>query len=441
MNDYRIGAGAGFAGDRLEPAQVLLEHAEIDALVFECLAERTIGLAHQSQAIGDGTGYDPRLLQRLEAALPLARRHGTAIITNAGAANPLGAARAARALADQLGVTNLPVAAVTGDDVLSVLDPDAPLFDTDETVRDLGDRIVSANAYLGAEGVEGALSQGAQVVITGRIADAALFSGAISFGLGWDLHDERHAADATLVGHLLECAGQLSGGYFADGSRKRVPGLATLGFPYAEVGSDGYAVYAKVEGTGGMLTRETVLEQLLYEIDDATAYRTPDVTLDMSRVSIERVGIDRVRVGGAIPHGRPEKLKVSVGVRDGFLAVAEVSYAGAGCVARAALAEQIIRERWSEVHGFGTVLTCDLIGVNSTRPWRVEVREPAEVRLRFAVRTFERPVAQTLLHEVEALYTNGPAGGGGVTTSLRETVGIVSTFIDRGAVAQKVTML
>ena len=441
MTEYRIGAGTGFAGDRMDPAVVLAEHGELDALVFECLAERTIGLA-QTAMVSGGIGYDGRILDRLARVLPHTSARGTVITTNAGAADPIGAARAIASLAADLGLGHTRVAAVTGDDVLGRLDPSSPVLGTSYTIGDLGDRIVSANAYVGASGVRSALEQDSQIVVTGRAGDAALFAGPIAQHFGWSQGDLAKMADATIIGHLLECAGQLTGGYFADGGRKDVPDLAHLGFPLAEVAADGSAVYTKVDGTGGLIDRRTVLEQLLYEIDDATAYLTPDVALDMSRVDIEEVGANRVRVAGAIANGRPERLKVSVGVRDGRLATGEIVYSGARAMDRARLAERIVRERWEDVHGRSADdLRCDFVGLNATRAWWDGAGDPAEVRVRFTNRSFEAADGRVLCDEVDALYTNGPAGGGGVVTSVKETVGIVSTMIDREAVEQKVTVV
>jgi hypothetical protein len=442
MTAFRIGAGSGFSGDRYEPARILIEGGELDALVFECLAERTIGLAQQAMTQGTSTGFDPRILERLRDVLPAAAARRTKIISNAGAANPLGAARAAHDLADELGLGGLTVAAVTGDDVKSLLSPQARVLGTEETIGDLGDRVVSANAYLGTEGLTSALDEGADIVLTGRVGDAALFAAPLIRHFGWGTATMDRLADATLVGHLLECAGQLTGGYFADGGRKTVPGLATLGFPWAEVSADGSAVYGKVEGTGGMITSATVLEQLLYEIDDARSYLTPDVALDMSNVRISDRGNDRVHVHGAVARGRPEQLKVSVGVRDGYLAAGEIVYGGHRALERARLAEQIVRERWSEAHKRDAIaLRCDYLGVNATRPWWDGWTEPGEVRMRFTIRSFERADGVLLLNDVESLYTNGPAGGGGVTTSIQETIGIVSTMIDRDAVGQRVEVI
>ncbi|MCW2544284.1 MAG: transporter substrate-binding protein [Frankiales bacterium] len=434
----RLGAGAGFAGDRLDPAVDLAERGQLDALVFECLAERTIALAQSAVLEGRGPGFDPLLQERLEAVLPATLRSGAVVVTNAGAARP----RAAGDMVASLGVPGVVVAVADGDDVLDRLKlaDSVVLGGRDgETLEDHRDRIVSANAYLGCEAIVAALDAGANVVITGRTSDAALFLGPLVHWYGWSSLDE--LAAGTLVGHLLECAGQLTGGYFADGVRKQIPGLARLGFPYADVAADGSARLAKLEGPGGRLDRLTVLEQLLYEVSDPTAYVTPDVVVDFSHVEISSPMPDVVDVGGARGSAAPEQLKVSVGVTDGFRSTAEISYAGSDCLARAVLAADVVAERWRDVHGQGHVeLSRQLIGINACTPWADVEDEPAEVRLRLVARTLDERAAVLLGREVESLYTNGPAGGGGVTTTVTSTLGLLSTLIPSAEVIPTMTV-
>lgn len=440
---FRIGAGCGFAGDRYEPAEILAREADVEALVFECLAERTIALAQDDLHSSRTEGYDRRILRRLQRTFPPLAARGGVALTNAGAANPVAAAHAVKGLLAELGHPRSAVAAVHNDNVLDTLDlASSRIMGTDDTLVDIKDRIVSANAYLGIDGILTALDEEPAVVITGRVGDASLFLAPIAHHFSWQRDDLTRMAEGTLVGHLLECAGQLTGGYFSNGTDKPVQGLGTLGFPHADVTESGEAVYAKPDRTGGILNRRTVLEQLLYEIEDPRAYLTPDVTLDLSEVDITDLGNDRVKVHGAKAAGVPDHLKVSVGVRDGYLAAAEISYAGRNSLECAELARQIIAERWEQIHGHDPAgLRCDYIGYNATRPWWEPGREPSEVRARFTVRTFDREQARTLAEEVEALYTNGPAGGGGATSSIKETIGIVSTLIPRESVTPKVEIL
>lgn len=435
---FRVGVGAGFAGDRYEPARLLARFGALDALVFECLAERTIGLAH-ARLRRSGSGFDERIVRRLRETLPLL--NGSAVVTtNAGAADPVGAANAVRdaCKADR----PIRVAAITGDSVLERLDRRSTrIWGSELSLADLGDRVLSANAYLGAGPITDALLNGANVVLTGRCGDAALFSAPLVARFGWPTDDLRLQAAGTLVGHLLECGGQLTGGYFSDPGFKDISQAWNIGFPYADVGANGDAIYSKLPGTGGNLERATVLEQLLYEIDDASAYLTPDVTLDLTEVNIEELADGRVTVTGALGSAAPETLKASVAVDDGFAGVAEISYAGPGCMDRARLAADIIKTRWQEVHRLEGAPAVSFVGVGSTRPWATPGEPSHEVRLRFSVRSLDEIAARTLCDEVEALYTNGPASGGGVTGSVTPAVGVVSIDVPRDVVEPKVTFV
>ena len=239
---YRVGAGSGFAGDRYDPAEVLATHGDLDALVFECLAERTIAVAQENLRAGISQGFDDRILNRLAGTLPKMAARGGIIVTNAGAANPRAAAIAIKDAQKNWHDQNSRIASVSGDDVLAKLNrKNINVLGTELTLADYGDRIVSANAYIGADGIVSALESGADVVVAGRCADAALFVAPMVHHFGWHMADLDVLAKATLVGHLLECAGQLTGGYFADGIEKLVPDLWNLGFPFADVGADGEA--------------------------------------------------------------------------------------------------------------------------------------------------------------------------------------------------------
>jgi len=302
MKQIRIGAGAGYSGDRIEPALELAEQGDIDYLIFECLAERTIALAQQARMNDPASGYDPLLEQRMLAVLRTCSDKGIKIVTNMGAANPLAAAAKIKQVAQTLGLTKLKIAAVTGDDVLDQLRSGDYLDDTGAPVTALGDRLLSANAYLGAQPLVEALAQGADVIVTGRVADPALVLAPLIHEFGWAEDDWERLGQGTLAGHLLECAGQVSGGYFADPGYKDVANLARLGFPIGVVSEDGSLEITKVPGSGGAVTTATCTEQLLYEIHNPAAYLTPDVVADFSGVTMTQVGTDRVAVSGATGH-------------------------------------------------------------------------------------------------------------------------------------------
>lgn len=437
----RIGCGAGYSGDRIEPAVELVERGDLDVIVFECLAERTIALAQQAKARDPNAGFDPLLEERMEAILPEARRRGVRIVTNMGAANPAAAADCVRAVAARLGVGGFTIAVVLGDDVRDLAGSDGfdRLADADEPIA--LDRIVSANAYLGAEPIAEALRQGADIVITGRVADPSLFLAPIAVHHGWPLDDWRLAGRGTLVGHLLECAGQITGGYFADPGVKDVAGLARLGFPLAEVDADGSAIITKPARSGGQVTVATCVEQLLYEIHDPAAYVTPDVIADFSRVRFIDLGHDRVRVEGGDGRPRPGTLKVSVGRFDGWIGEGQISYAGAGAVARGRLAGAIVAERLRLTGVIPLELRTDLIGVDALHGAASPAVEPYEVRLRVAARTTSEAEARQVAREVEALFTNGPAGGGGAFTSVRQVLAVGTALVARDRVSHRVEYL
>ena len=440
MRTIRIGSGAGYSGDRIEPAVELAEKGDIQYLVFECLGERTVVLAQRARLKNPDDGFDPLLEARMRAVLPACARNGIKIVTNMGAANPWAAARKTAQIAASLGLSRLKIAAVIGDDVLEACKRhDLPLIEIDGTLKTLGNRIVSANAYLGAEPMAAALKAGADIVITGRASDPALFLAPMCDAFGWSMDDWNLLGRGTVAGHLLECAGQITGGYFADPGFKDVAGLARLGFPIGEVSEDGGLVITKVVGSGGEVSARTCKEQLLYEVHDPARYMQPDVVADFSQVSIEEIGPDRVRVSGGRGTQRPDTLKISVGYVDGYIGEGQMSYAGPGAEARARLALEIVRERLKLTKVEASEWRFDLIGIDSLHGARhSQGSAPYEVRVRVAGRTDTLSEAMRIGDEVETLYTNGPAGGGGAFKSARDIVAVASVLLPRDLVAPQV---
>jgi hypothetical protein len=426
----RIGCGAGFSGDRLEPALVLAEHGKLDYLGLECLGERTVALAQLRKLRDPDAGYDPLLERRMDGLLPLIVQNKIRVVTNMGAANPAMAAKRVAEIAKRKGL-RIKVAAIVGDDLIDTIDRNLPTMESGTPLRDAGE-LISANAYIGIDSIIPALESGADVIITGRAADPSLFLAPLVHRFGWERDDVDRLARGTVVGHLLECGGQLTGGYFADPGKKDVPGMARLGFPFADVDADGNARFSKVEGTGGIITRATATEQLLYEVTDPHGYLTPDVTADFSTATLEDLGNDTIAVSGARGRPRPQKLKVSIGYRAGFLGEGEIGYAGRNCVERARLGGDIVRERLANRL---QEIRVDIIGLTSLHKSALsDDAQPYEVRLRIAGRSLDEKTAQLVGEEVEALFTNGPAGGGGVRKSTVEQIGIVSCLVPRGDV-------
>ena len=439
----RIGAGAGFAGDRWEPAVELVEHGAIDVIAFECLAERTIARETLALHRGAGPGYSPKLEARLRAVLPACAARGVRVVTNMGAAAPVAAARVTCDIAAELGLADLTCAVLLGDDVRDAVAarPGLSLLETGEPLESILPRMASANAYLGADAVATALASGALVVMTGRVADPSLFVGPLLHAFGWSYDDYGKLAQATAAGHLLECAGQVTGGYFADPGLKDVPALARLGFPFADVSAAGAVTIGKVAAAGGRVDVATCSEQLLYEIEDPGAYITPDCVLDLRQITLTEVAKDRVEVAGARAAPRTPTYKVSVGYFDGYLGEGQLSYGGPNAVARARLAGEVVRERLA-LRGFRfDELRCDLIGLDSLHGPAEGRPEPYEVRLRVAGRTQSRAAADAVGWEVAALYTNGPAGGAGDAANVREILAVQSVLLPRELVPIRVELI
>lgn len=435
-----IGCGAGFSGDRWDGAvpvvATLSGSGEPAVLIFETLAERTLALAQLKRRQDPDSGWEPSLERFLEPVLGDCVEAGIPIVSNFGAANPVGAARAIHALAGRLGLRALRVAVVEGDDLRVSLAPDQMAELLPDSLQDTA--LVSANAYLGAQEIAQALRAGADVVVTGRVADPALALGPLLAHFDWDLEDWDRLACGTMAGHLLECGAQVTGGYFADPGVKDVPGLAQVGYPIVEVSQDGTFIVTKAQATGGRVDRQTVTEQLLYELHDPSQYLTPDVVADISDVELEQVGPDRVRVCGVKGHPRPSTLKATLCYEGGWLAEGEISYAGPQATARAQLAASVVRDRLNQLGHGGLKLRADLIGVTSVladddgRWWHDHVAPSSDdVRLRLAAACVSKAQAEAVVREVLALYTCGPAGGGGVRTHITPRLASDSCHVPR----------
>ena len=446
MKTVRIAAGAGYAGDRVEPALDIIKRGNADYIVFECLAERTIALAQKEKLENPSAGYNHLLDYRMKQVVPLLREHPIKIVTNMGAANPKAAAARISEIASEHGMGHLRIAAVEGDDVLYMLPnfPDLVIMETSEPLSCIMERVVSANAYMGALGITQALEQGADIVVTGRAADPSLVTGPLMYEYGRQFDDNDFLGKTIVAGHLLECGGQLTGGYYADPGKKDVPELWNLGFPILTFHEDGSLLIEKLPDTGGLLNTHTVKEQLLYELQNPSCYLTPDVIADFSNLRVEQVN-DKVLVTGATGRQRTGALKVSIGYTYGWIGTGEISYGGQNCVARAKLAEDIIRKRL-ELYPFKLYETrYDLLGINSLYNGAVIAQDGyseatySEVRLRAVGRAETKAQADIVGLEVESLYTNGPAGGGGARSSLSKVVSVASILIPEDSVSPMIS--
>ncbi len=433
-NMIRIGVGASFADDRIAPAVDLAARGDIDYLVFECLAERTIARENLTRVKNPEKGYTPRLADRMSAVLPACIRNGVRIVSNMGAANPRAAAKVIRTLASDAGAPDLKCAVVLGDDVADIVrsQPQLALMETGEPVESLLPRMASANAYLGADVICRALETGADVVITGRVADPSLFLAPAMHHFGWRYDDWPRMAAGTAAGHLLECSAQVSGGCFGDPVKKPVPDLAHLGFPYADVSAEGGVWISKLEDAGGRVDVQTCTEQLLYELHDPTEYITPDCVLDIMDIDLVQCGRDRVQVVGARARPRTPTYKVTVGYHDGYIGEGQISYAGPNAVAKAKWAAEVVQQRLKDSGFTYPEVRVDLIGMSSLHGLAEARPEPYEVRLRIACRTTDRKAAEAVGFETRAMHVNGPgSGGGGSDPVVKEVLAVQSVLLPR----------
>ncbi|MBH69617.1 MAG: hypothetical protein CMM58_14775 [Rhodospirillaceae bacterium] len=439
----RVGCGAGQSDDRLPPAADLASYGNLDYLVFECLAERTIGRETQSKIDNPEMGYTPSLHDRFRAVLPICQEKNIRIVSNMGAANPLAAARAMRREALDLGLGDIPSAVVLGDDVTEIIrnKPDLSLIETGEPLEAILPRLISANAYLGADVVAQAIGTGAPVVLTGRVADPSLFLAPMLYEFGWSYEDLDKLAIGTITGHLLECSSSLTGGCFSWPGRKEVPNLADLGYPLAEITKNGNVRIEKTPGSGGRLDVMTCTEQLLYEMHDPEEYITPDCILDISDVELVQQGRDEVAVLGAKARRRTDTYKVVVGYTDGYIGEGEVSFGGIDAVARANMAADLVKERLNKQGFTYEDYRVDLIGMSSLHGSPDTRIEPYEVRLRVAGRSQSRKAAEAVGFEVRSMHMHGPGGaGGGKGPFVREVLAVRSVLLPRELVSTSIVI-
>jgi len=364
-----IGCGAGFSGDRFDASiPIVKEFKKITApkyLMFEVLAERTLAIAQQFRIKNPEEGYSPFLDSYITPILDDCLENNIKIISNIGAANPLGAAKRILEIAKKQNTRPPKIGVVVGDDLLEYMSSEEIL--SSPTVEGLdfsNNKITAANVYLGARPIADALEKDVDIVVVGRTVDSALALGPLLHEYKWKPNQLNLIGSGTICGHLLECGAQVTGAYFADPGFKDVPDLANIGFPIAEFSEDGSFVITKPEGTGGLVSKATVTEQLLYETHDPSSYLVPDVTADMTNLILEDDGANRILVKGGAGKKPPEKLKATICSDNGFMGEAEISYAGPNALARAKLAGNVINERVQTLGLQGQIRT-EIIGAGS----------------------------------------------------------------------------
>ncbi|KAF0907809.1 hypothetical protein E2562_020878 [Oryza meyeriana var. granulata] len=430
-----VGCGAGFGGDRPMAALRLLERVkELNYLVLECLAERTLADRYQIKMSG-GKGYDPRVKEWLSVLLPLALDREVCIITNMGAVDPLGAQEEVLELASNLALDITVAVAYEASSGNSV-------FSNESTGVGQG-----RSTYLGAVSIVHCLENGKpQVVITSRVADAALFLAPMVYELGWNWNDFEELSQGTLASHLLECGCQVTGGYFmhpGDAYRDfSFEQLLDLSLPYAEVSYKGEVCVGKAEGSGGLLSYSTCAEQLLYEVGDPANYVTPDLVVDFCDVKFHQISKDKVHCKGAKPSNpcRPKKLLQLLPTESGWKGWGEISYGGQECLKRAHAAEYLVRSWMDETYpGIEEKIISYVMGYDSLKAIGdnkdSSAKQVMDARLRMDGLFELEEHAVNFVEEFMALYTNGPAGGGGISTGQKKEITlqkILATNADKG---------
>jgi hypothetical protein len=449
MKTIRIGAGLGFYGDSWQPVRASLERGGVQYIASDHLSELTLAILQKDRQKDPSAGYARDAVPMLTELWPLAAKNGVKFVLNAGGLNPRGARDAiARAFRDK--GWKATIATVTGDSVLERIDElrgaGEPLahMDTGGDIAAVRERMLFANAYLGAQPIAEALAQGADIVLTGRVADAALTLGPLAHEFSWQWDDwDRMAAGLTL-GHLLECSGQGSGGNFGSaGEWAKVPDYAHLGYPIAEVSEDGTALFTKPPGTGGRISFDTIRQQLLYEVHNPHAYFSPDVVLDMGTLKFDDLGGDRVRISGASGAARPKTLKVVAGYQDGWMGTGMIGFAWpeayAKCEKSAEIIRTLVQERgWAvEETNVEYVGYDSLLGANADPTHRDQLNE---CFLRMTVRTQDRKVADGFGRLFPWLGLSGPPYVGSLKgiQPAKELLGIWPTLVSRELVEKKI---
>lgn len=441
MKQVKIGAGQGFYGDTIGPALDLAEHTDVQYLCFDTLAELTLAILQKDRQKDPALGFAKDITTTAKTLLPYVYEKGIKLITNAGGLNPEGARREVMRVAEELGLTGIKVGVATGDDLFHRLDElqaagvDLSDKDTGRPLAAVRDRLLFANAYLGAAPIVEALRQGADVVITGRTTDTAQFLAPAMFELGWAPDDWDKLAQGVVLGHLMECSGQVTGGNFS-GDWWNIDDLDRIGYPLAEVNEDGSFVITKAPGTGGRVSVDTVREQLLYEIHDPSNYVTPDVVVDMTGVRLLEDGQNRVRVEGARGRPAPLTLKAILGYRDGFMGSGMVGFSWPHALTKARRAAEIIRRQVDRLGIDYEEFSVDYLGVNALHGPAAPIPDEEfinEVFLRVSIRTRRRDDAARLGRLFPPLVLNGPPGVAMMpfAAHTRELIGLWSFLVDR----------
>lgn len=446
----RIANGQGFWGDSLLGPIRLVNEGPVDYLTLDYLAEVTMSIMQKLKSRDPNAGYATDFVRMVQRVMPQCKAKGIKIIANAGGVNPQACLRAIGDTVKQLGIADVRVAIVEGDDILArlpeILAAGHPLknMDTGVGLQDFVKQATSANVYIGAASVVEALETGADIVIAGRATDPSLVVAPMVYEFGWSWDDFNRLAAATVAGHIVECGAQCTGGNFANW--KTVPNMAKIGYPIIEAVPDGSFVVTKHEGTGGLVNRQTVTSQLVYEMGDPARYLTPDCIADFTSIQLEEVGPDRVRISGVKGLPPTPTYKVSISYQDGYKTVGQLTIAGPDAIEKAKLCAEIVFER-AEMDGVKIAAEdrlVELVGTNVCHAgiWNPPT-QPAEVVLRIGAKGHDRAALDRLGMEIVPLVTSGPPGVTGFAGGRPKASEIVSywpALIDKSLIQTKVTV-
>jgi hypothetical protein len=412
----RIASGQGFWGDLQTAPLDQVSKGPIDYIVMDFLAEVTMSILQKQKKRNPDLGYAKDLLSITEQILPICVEKNIKIITNGGGVNPKACCEAIRRIARKKGIKGFRIGIVFGDDILDRIGKlrsggiSFNNLDTGESFEEVGRKISSANVYFGAAPIVDALRQGADIVITGRTTDTGLTLAPMMYEFGWKENDWNKLASGTIAGHILECGGQASGGNFSADWRS-VPDLAHLGFPIAEAYQDGEIVITKHGQTGGVVTVQTVKEQLVYEIGDPTRYVTPDVIADFTTINLEQEASDRVRMSGVKGKAFTDTYKVSMAYQDGYTAVGTLTFSWPDALEKARRADEILRSRLADGGLNFEAIRSEFLGLNSCHGPIAEMPNVInEVVLRIGVRSQSHADVERFGKEIAPLILTGPPG-------------------------------
>jgi hypothetical protein len=450
MKTIRIGNGCGFWGDSVDAPIRLVEHGRLDYLTLEYLAELTMSILAQQKQRDPKAGFATDFLQVLERLTPLLQQQpNLKIVTNAGGMNAEACGARAREVLDAAGLRERDIWIVTGDDLLPRLDELLKAghalanLDTGEPLSLIRNRVVSANAYLGAPAIVSALREGASIVITGRVADASLTLAPAVHEFGWAWDDWNRLSAGTVAGHLIECGAQATGGLWCNW--REAHDLAHVGYPIAEIAQNGTFTLTKPEGSGGRVNLETVAEQLLYEVGDPAAYLTPDVTADFTSVNLTQAGRDRVKVETQRGMPATDSYKVSIAYRDGYTSSGTLVVAGPDAIEKAKMCGTIVLERLKRAGVDLQFSNVECLGAGACAPeMRDAPQDLPEVVLRITVRDSRKDAVERFTRELAPLVTSGPPGITGYTTGrppVREVFAYWPALIAKNAVRAEILTL